>query len=50
MGGPAQTLLLNVCDAPKAQFSQVVPLTLTCPFGRHRSPHTSGSAPAGLGC
>ena len=50
MGGPAQTLLLNVCDAPKAQFSQVVPLTLTCPFGRHRRPHTSGSAPAGLGC
>jgi len=31
---------LNVCDAPKAQFGQVVPLGLTCPFGTSQTPHT----------
>ena len=32
-GGLAQTLFLNVCDAPKAQFGQIVSLALTCPSG-----------------
>jgi hypothetical protein len=44
-GGLAQTLLLNVCDARKAQFSQIVPLAPPVPSG-HRRPHISGSAPA----
>jgi hypothetical protein len=36
--GLAQTLLLNVCDAPKAQVRQIVPLALTCPFGTSQTP------------
>jgi len=46
-GGLAQTLCLNVCDAPTAQFGQIAPLALTCnvPSG-HRRPHTSRFAPA----
>ncbi len=44
----AQTLRVNVCDAPKAQFGQIVPLALACPFGSSQT-HTSGSAPAGIG-
>ena len=43
--GLRQTLLLNVCDAPKAQFGQIVPLALACPFGTSQTP-TSRSAPA----
>jgi len=35
-GGLAQTLPLNVCDAPKAQ---VVPLALTSPCGTSQTPH-----------
>jgi hypothetical protein len=35
----AQTLLLNVCDAPKAQFSWVGPEILTCPFGTSQTPN-----------
>jgi hypothetical protein len=31
---------LNVCDAPQAQFGQIVPLGLTCPFGTSQTPHT----------
>jgi len=27
-GGLAQTLLLNLCDAPKAQVSRIVPVAL----------------------
>jgi hypothetical protein len=38
-GGLAQTLPLNVCDAPKAQFGQIVPYGLTCPFGTPQTPH-----------
>ena len=38
-GGLAQTLLLNVCDARKAQFGQIVPLALACPFGTSQTPH-----------
>jgi hypothetical protein len=34
----AQTLPLNVCDAPKAQACQVVALVLTCPFGTSQTP------------
>jgi hypothetical protein len=37
--GLAQTLPLIVCDAPKAQVGQIVPLDLTCPFGTSRTPH-----------
>ncbi len=37
--GLAQTLPLNVCDAPKAHFGQIVPLALTCPFGTSQTPH-----------
>ncbi len=33
LGRLAQTLLVNVCDAPKAQAGQVVRLALTCPLG-----------------
>jgi hypothetical protein len=29
----AETLLLNVCDAPKARSGHVAPPALTCPFG-----------------
>ena len=36
--GLAQTLLLNVCDAPKAQVGQIVRLALTCPFGTSQTP------------
>jgi len=34
-----QTLTLNVWDAPKAQFGQIVPLALACPFGTLLTPH-----------
>jgi len=40
--GLAQTLPLNVCDAPKAQAGEVVPLALTCPFGTSQTPDTKG--------
>jgi hypothetical protein len=36
--GLAQTLLLNVCDAPKTQFGQIMPNALTCPFGTSQTP------------
>ncbi len=39
--GLAQTLLLNVCDAPKAQVGQIAPLGRTVPSGRRR-PRKSG--------
>jgi len=39
--GLAQTLLWNVCDAPKAQGRQIAPLVLTCPFETSQTP-TSG--------
>ena len=42
--GLAQTLLLNVCDAPKAQFRQIVPLALTCPFGTSQTPQDGACA------
>ena len=29
---------MNVCDAPKAQFGQIVPLVLACPFGTSQTP------------
>jgi len=35
----AQRLLLNVCDAPKAQVGQIAPLAITCPFGTSQTPH-----------
>ncbi len=35
----AQTLYLNVCDAPEAQFGQSGPPALTCPFGTSQTPH-----------
>jgi hypothetical protein len=38
----AQTLPLNVCDAPEAQACQVVPLVLTCPFGTSETPDIRG--------
>jgi len=38
--GLAQTLLLNVCDAPKAQAGQIV--ALTCPFGTSQTPDFRG--------
>jgi hypothetical protein len=38
----AQTLLLNVCDAPKAQACQVVPLVLACPFGTSQTSDIRG--------
>jgi hypothetical protein len=38
----AQTLPLNVCDAPKAQARQVAPLILTCPFGTSQTPDIRG--------
>jgi hypothetical protein len=37
--GLAQTLFLNVCDAPKAQFGQIVPLALICPSGTSQTPN-----------
>ncbi len=37
--GLAQTLFLNVCDAPKAQVGQIVPLGRTCPFGTSQTPY-----------
>jgi hypothetical protein len=40
--GLAQTLPLNVCDAPVAQALQVMPLVLTCPFGTSQTPDTRG--------
>jgi len=40
--GVAQTMLLNVCDAPQAQFGQIAPLALACPFGTSQTPHTGG--------
>jgi hypothetical protein len=40
--GAAQALLLNVCDAPKAQVGQVVLLVLTCPFGTSQTPDLRG--------
>ena len=33
-----QTLLLTVCDAPKAQYGQIVLLALACPFGTSQTP------------
>jgi len=47
-GRLAQTLPLNVCDASQAQFGQIVPIALTCPFGTSQTP-TAGSAPSGNG-
>jgi hypothetical protein len=38
-GGLAQTLLLNVCDAAKAQFGQIAPRPPACPFGTLQTPH-----------
>ena len=35
-------MLLNVCDAPKAQAGQVEPLVLTCPFGTSQTPDIRG--------
>jgi hypothetical protein len=32
-------LPVNVCDAPKAQFGEIVPIGLTCPFGTSQTPH-----------
>ncbi len=46
--GLAQTLLLNVCDAPKAQFGQIVPLALACPFGTSQTPHVGVCASPAL--
>jgi len=40
--GLAQTLPLNVCDAPEAQALQVMPLVLTCPFGTSQTPDPRG--------
>ena len=40
--GLAQTLLLNVHDAPKAQARQFVPLVLACPFGTSQTPNIKG--------
>ena len=37
--GLAQTLLLNVCDAPKAQVGQFVPTALAYPFGTSQIPY-----------
>jgi hypothetical protein len=42
-GGLAQTLLLDVCDAPKAHAAWVAADAECVPSG-HRRPHTSGSA------
>ena len=39
VGGLAQTVLLNVCDAPKAQAGESALLAPTCPFGRSQTPH-----------
>jgi hypothetical protein len=39
--GLAQTLLLNVCDAPKAHYAWVAADAECVPSG-HRRPHTSG--------
>jgi hypothetical protein len=39
--GLAQTLPLNVCDAPKAQAGQIAPKALNVPSG-HRRRQTSG--------
>jgi hypothetical protein len=36
--GLAQTLPLNVCDAPKAHVGQFVTIALTCPFGTSQTP------------
>ncbi|SPE26467.1 hypothetical protein SBA2_30132 [Acidobacteriia bacterium SbA2] len=46
--GLAQTLLLNVCGAPKAQFGHIVPRALTCPFGKSQTPHFGGLRHPGL--
>jgi hypothetical protein len=40
--GLAQTLLLNVCDAPKAQFGQTMRHALACPFGTSQTPQFWG--------
>jgi hypothetical protein len=40
--GLAQTLTLNVGDAPKAQAGQGGPQALTCPFGTSQTPDTRG--------
>ena len=37
-------LPLNVCDAPKAQFGQIVPPGLTCPFGTSQGSKNQGGA------
>jgi hypothetical protein len=39
VGGLAQTLLLNVCDAPKAQVGQIAPRVPTCLFETSQTPH-----------
>jgi len=38
----AQTLLLNVCDAPKAQAGWIELLAFTCPFGTSQTPNFGG--------
>ena len=48
VGGLAQTLPLNVCDAPKAQFGQIVLLGLTCPFGTSQTPDVRGLRHPGM--
>jgi hypothetical protein len=40
--GLAQTLLLNVCDPPKAQFDQYMMIAVTCPFGTSQTPQIGG--------
>jgi hypothetical protein len=50
VGWLAQTLLLNVCDVPKAQFGQIVALALTCPFGTSQTPHFGVCASLHGGC
>ena len=39
-GGMAQTLLFNVCDAPKAQLGQIVSLVPARPFGTSQTPQS----------
>ena len=36
---PAQTVHLDVCDAPTARFDQFALSALTCPFGTSHTPH-----------
>ncbi len=46
--GLAQTLLWNVCDAPKAQFGQFMTIALTCLFGTSQTPQIGGLRQPGL--